>query len=133
MTHRFSILCIRLQRIKIQNFVGIQYICNLYMPSLDAYLIGYFFDREQRSKVIKDFFFFLFLLLAWWKHEQKRSISNKKCLQRVCIIALWLYIALSRGHRSKFIWSCYKCKMFSFTFLFAWDKNVKQKEQHDKK
>ena len=34
--------------------------------------VSYIFDREQRSKVLKEaLLLFLLLFLAWWKHEQK--------------------------------------------------------------
>ena len=36
-----------------------------------------FFDREQRSKFLKEAFL-LFLLLAWWKHEQKTFHIEQK-------------------------------------------------------
>ena len=51
------------------------------MNTWPAFLWHRFFDREWRSKVLKEAL--LFLLLACWEHEQKCCKPNKNCAKNV--------------------------------------------------
>ena len=78
----------------------------------------YIFHREQRSKVLKEaLLLFFFLGESWVKNVTKVTKNVTEVTKNVCETknvtevtknrSDWTCIVLSRGHRSKFIWSCF--------------------------